>query len=71
MARVKLVLLMIIVVVVLIVIFQNTETVLTELVFWRVRMPRAALMLVMAGIGFLGGLYVGSRLLKRHAKKKP
>ena len=69
MARAKMILLMVVVVVVLIVIFQNTEPVLTELLFWKVRLPRAALMLVMAGIGFLGGVYVGNRLSKSRAKK--
>ena len=43
------------VVVTLILVFQNTEPVETQILFAEVRMPRAFLLAITAGIGFVAG----------------
>lgn len=53
--KVRLIVITAAVVVTLILVFQNTETVETQILFGKVPMPRALLLAITAGIGFVGG----------------
>ena len=59
-SRAKIVVAAIAIVLLAIVILQNTEAVETRLLFAKITMPRAALLLVIAAIGFAAGLLVGT-----------
>ena len=56
-------------VVVLIVILQNTENVETQLLFVSVTMPRALLLLIVGGIGFVMGVVTAVAMGRRKAEK--
>lgn len=49
----------------LIVALQNTDSVATKILFMQVEMPRAMLLFVNLGIGFLIGLIVGTRVRRQ------
>lgn len=60
--KIRLCILVIIAVLAVIIIFQNTDEVKTQLLFWSFEMPRAALLSVATLIGFAGGvIWVGLR----------
>lgn len=60
--KIRLYILVIIAVLAVIIIFQNTDNVKTQLLFWSITMPRAALLSVATLVGFAGGvIWVGLR----------
>lgn len=64
MRRTKIWLTVIVTILVAIVILQNTETVQTDLLFVKVSLPRALLLLVAILVGFVIGLVMGGRIRK-------
>lgn len=54
-----------------IVILQNTESVETHLLFAKVTMPRAVLLITTAAIGFVAGLAAGGWNRRRRAGPTP
>ena len=67
----KLILITLLSVVLLIVVLQNTEPVETRLLVATVTMPRAALLAITGGIGFVLGLLVALWLSRPGHKPKP
>ena len=60
--KIRLYILVVIVALAVIIIFQNTDQVKTQLLFWSITMPRAALLSVATLVGFAGGvIWVGLR----------
>lgn len=60
--KIRLYILVVIVALAVIIIFQNTDQVKTQLLFWSFEMPRAALLSVATLVGFAGGvIWVGRR----------
>jgi len=55
-AQAKVVLVAILALLAVIVLLQNMATVETKLLFWAIPMPRALLLLITLGIGFVAGL---------------
>jgi len=64
-SKVRIVALIASIAVIVILILQNTEEVSTKILFATVSMPRAVLLLVTGGIGFLAGLLVRGGRRKR------
>lgn len=58
-------------VLVLIVVLQNTESVRTDILFFQVTMPRAALLFTCAAIGFVVGIVTGVRYRRKAERHKP
>ncbi len=61
----KLALAVVAAVMVLVVIFQNTQAVETRFLFLTVTMPRALLLFLATGVGFVLGLLVAGRLMNK------
>lgn len=57
--RLRTVLLLITAILVLIIVLQNTESVETRILFVTIAMPRVLLLLLMALLGFVAGIFVG------------
>lgn len=68
--RIKLVIGIVLSILVLIIMFQNTETVVTRLLFWELPMPRFVLLLVMLLIGFILGVVTMTIRKRRRAKER-
>lgn len=70
MSRIKIVIIAVLALLVLIVVLQNTKSVETKILFVTIEMPRAALLLVAAAVGFVLGFLVAGRVLwkKRNGK---
>lgn len=66
--RAKLILSMILAVIVLIVLLQNTEQVSTSILFFKLELPRAILLLVTLLVGFVAGMATG--MLSQHRKQR-
>ncbi|MBD3369248.1 DUF1049 domain-containing protein [Candidatus Fermentibacteria bacterium] len=66
--RAKLILSMILAVIVLIVLLQNTEQVATSILFFKLELPRAILLLVTLLVGFVVGMATG--MLSQHRKQR-
>ena len=71
MSRIKLVIVTILAVVGVFLVIYNFDPVPTYLVVTKtpISMPSALRMVIMAGIGFVIGMYVGNRRARRPAKK--
>ena len=69
MKKAKIIIIAVIVVLSLIVFFQNTEVVVTKILFAKIEMSRAVLLLLTFGLGLVTGL-IGSLLLKKSGKPK-
>jgi len=54
---------------VLIVVLQNTESVETKIIFFRITMPRAALLFGALVVGFIIGVFTASKVLARTQTK--
>lgn len=67
--RIKIVLGALLGILVLIIMFQNTETVVTHLLFWQVHMPRFVLLGGMLVLGFVLGLVTMTLRRRRRAKE--
>jgi uncharacterized integral membrane protein len=65
MQKVKMILGAVLAVLVIIVVLQNTEEVETDLLFFTIKMPRAALLAGTAVIGFALGVITAGRLVKK------
>lgn len=61
MSKPRIITLAIAAIVLLILVFQNTASVDTRILFVTVSMPRALLLVVTAGIGFVAGLLVAAK----------
>lgn len=70
MKKVKMVIIVIISLLALIVFLQNTEVVETKLLFMRVAMPRALLLISTFIIGFVAGIITASLLLRKSGRKE-
>jgi putative membrane protein len=70
MQKVKMVIIIVISLLALIVFLQNTEVVETRLLFMRVAMPRALLLISTFIIGFVAGIITVSLLLRKSGKKE-
>lgn len=70
MRRTKIWLTVIVTILVAIVVLQNTETVETDILFVKVSLPRALLLLVAILVGFVIGLVVGGRIRKAEEAAK-
>jgi len=66
-SKAKLIVIIIVLLVVIVLVLQNTEEVKTRILLADVTMPRAVLLLVTGGMGFIAGLLVAGF---RKAKKK-
>ena len=69
MKKAKIIIVAVIIVLSLIVFFQNTEVVVTKILFAKIEMSRAVLLLLTFGLGVVTGL-IGSFLLKKSAGHK-
>ncbi len=69
MKKAKVIVIAVIIVLSLIVFFQNTEVVVTKILFAKIEMSRAVLLLLTFGLGVVTGL-IGSFLLKKSASHK-
>ncbi len=70
MKRVKLIVALVLAVLLIIIIFQNTETVETRILFFKIGMPRFLLLLVAMLIGFAIGLVAAERIGRIFKKNK-
>ena len=70
MKKVKLIAIVVISVLAFIIFLQNTESVETKILFMKVAMPRAILLISMFLVGFVSGLITTSLLLRKSEKKK-
>lgn len=71
MKKAKLITIIIISILAFIIFLQNTESVETKILFMRVVMPRAILLISTFLVGFVAGLITTSLLLRKSGKKKP
>ena len=71
MKKVKLIAIVVISILAFIIFLQNTESVETRILFMKVAMPRAILLISTFLVGFVAGLITTSMLLRKSGKKKP
>jgi uncharacterized integral membrane protein len=69
MKKVKLIAIIVISVLAFIIFLQNTESVETRILFMKVAMPRAILLISTFLVGFVAGLITTSLLLRKSEKK--
>jgi uncharacterized integral membrane protein len=69
MVKVKTVAIIVLALLALVLVVQNTETIETRLLFFTLRMPRAALLLITLAVGFSLGVIVSLVLSGRRAGK--
>ena len=69
MTRVKLIVVLILAAVAAVIAFQNTEVVETKMLFATVIMPRAFLLFITVGLGFVMGLLVSIMVTKKRESK--
>ncbi len=65
----KLVAIAIVVILAIVVVMQNTQSVETRLLFVTVEMPRAVLLFVTLAIGFVVGVLVGGKIVRKRTAK--
>ena len=70
MKKVKLIVIIVISILAFIIFLQNTESVETRILFMRVAMPRAILLISTFLVGFVAGTITTSLLLRKSGKKK-
>jgi uncharacterized integral membrane protein len=70
MKKVKLIVIIVISILAFIIFLQNTESVETRILFMKVSMPRAILLISTFLVGFVAGLITTSMLLRKSEKKK-
>ena len=70
MKKVKLIAIIVISIPAFIIFLQNTESVETRILFMKVAMPRAILLISTFLVGFVAGLITTSLLLRKSEKKK-
>jgi len=70
MKKAKLILIIVISILAFIIFLQNTESVETRILFMKVAMPRALLLISTFFIGFVAGAITTSLLLRKSGKKK-
>ena len=70
MKKVKLIVIIVISILVFIIFLQNTESVETKILFMKVAMPRAILLISTFLVGFVAGTITTSMLLRKSEKKK-
>lgn len=68
--RIKLVIGIVLSILVLIIMFQNTDTVVTRLLFWEVPMPLFVLLLLMLLVGFVLGVVTMTIRKRRQARER-
>jgi uncharacterized integral membrane protein len=71
MKKVKLIAIIVISVLAFIIFLQNTESVETKILFMKVAMPRAILLILTFLAGLVSGIITTSLLLRKSDKKKP
>jgi uncharacterized integral membrane protein len=71
MKKVKLIAIIVISVLAFIIFLQNTESVETKILFMKVAMPRAILLILTFLAGLVSGIITTSLLLRKSEKKKP
>ena len=69
MKKVKLIVIIVISILAFIIFLQNTESVETRILFMKVSMPRAILLISTFLVGFVAGLITTSMLLRKSEKK--
>ena len=70
MKKVKVIVIIVISILAFIIFLQNTESVETKILFMRVAMPRAILLILTFIVGFVAGTVTTSLLLRKSEKKK-
>jgi uncharacterized integral membrane protein len=70
MKKVKLIAIVVISILAFIIFLQNTESVETKILFMKVAMPRAILLISTFLVGFVAGTITTSMLLRKSEKKK-
>ena len=70
MKKVKLIAIIVISILAFIIFLQNTESVETRILFMKVAMPRAILLISTFLVGFVAGLITTSMLLRKSEKKR-
>ena len=70
MKKIKLIAIVVISIVAFIIFLQNTESVETRILFMKVSMPRAILLILTFLAGFVAGTITTSMLLRKSGKKK-
>jgi uncharacterized integral membrane protein len=70
MKKIKLIAIIVISVLAFIIFLQNTESVETKILFMKVAMPRAILLISTFLVGFVAGTITTSLLLRKSGKKK-
>ena len=70
MKKVKLIAIIVISILAFIIFLQNTESVETKILFMKVAMPRAILLISTFLVGFVAGTITTSMLLRKSGKKK-
>ena len=70
MKKVKLIAIIVISILAFIIFLQNTESVETKILFMKVAMPRAILLVSTFIVGFVAGTITTSMLLRKSGKKK-
>jgi len=70
MKKVKVIVIIVISVLAFIIFLQNTESVETKILFMKVAMPRAILLISTFLVGFVAGTITTSLLLRKSGKKK-
>ena len=70
MKKVKVIVIIVISVLAFIIFLQNTESVETKILFMKVAMPRAILLISTFLVGFVAGTITTSMLLRKSGKKK-
>jgi uncharacterized integral membrane protein len=71
MKKVKVIVIIVISILAFIIFLQNTESVETKILFTKVVMPRALLLISTFLVGFVAGLITTSLLLRKSGKKSP
>ena len=69
-SRIKIIVAAVLAVMVIIVVLQNTQAVETRILFATISMPRALLLFVTFGIGFITGIVTASHLLQRRTQQR-
>ncbi len=70
MKKVKVIAIIVISILAFIIFLQNTESVETKILFMKVTMPRAILLILTFLVGFVAGTITTSMILRKSEKKK-
>lgn len=70
MKKFKQILTLVLSVIALIIVFQNTESIETRLLFFKVTIPRTLLLIINLALGFIAGIIVCLTFSKKRSERK-